>query len=535
MRVYCALAAATPLLPTRFRLRVPAARLCASPAGRIGYVTDVEGDLAFWSRYVGLSRCIVNGGGGEPDLDALDLAPGAQLVFGGDSVDKGGADLRFLRSLLSLQERHPGRVHTVLGNRDINKMRLLAELSPTHMLPAAGCHGVYWRRQAPTATPAAFLARQPAGPQQQDTRAARLRWMLGETMGAPNAFENRRAELAALGGGGGGGGATAGGRPDDDAVLASFVGEALRPAGVVRRYLEGAKVAVRLGSVLFVHGAVRAANLGRVPNRAARCESVDEWVAALNTFAAAEVAAYCDAADDFLATGATAWPGSDDRLGAGFFRRPGGALMAYGMARQHDGTPSPTVVYASFLQDGHARPVEPEVVRFLAAGGITTLVTGHQPHGDSPVVMRCATDDGAELTVVTADTSFSAEVEWTAGDGDGDGDGAAREPEFPPGRTVALPTPQWGPPRGPPPPPRRQPRGGAAVEVLLRDGGGVEVHGRLSDGSEIDFDAIDDAIGTETAEGWWVKGRSADGGLLLSRGKGYRVENRVVEESSDKS
>ena len=59
--------------------------------------------------------------------------------------------------------------------------------------------------------------------------------------------------------------------------------------------------------------------------------------------------------------------------------------------------------------------------------------------------------------------------------------------------------------------------------------------GRKPDGSEIDFDAMDAAIGTETAEGWWVKGRSADGGLLLSRGKGYRVENRVVEESSDKS
>ena len=431
MRGCCALAAATPLLPTRFRLRVPSARLCASPAGRIGYVTDVEGDLAFWSRYAGLSRCIVNGGGGEPDLDALELAPGAQLVFGGDSVDKGGADLRFLRSLLSLQERHPGRVHTVLGNRDINKMRLLAELSPTHMLPATDCRGVYWRRQAPTATPAAFLARQPAGPQQEDTRAARLRWMLGETMGAPNAFENRRAELAALGVGGGGGSAAAGGPPGDDPVLASFVDEALRPAGVVRRYLEGAKVAVRLGSVLFVHGAVRAANLGRVPNRAARCESVDEWVAALNTFAAAEVAAYCDAADDFLATGATAWPGSDDRLGAGFFRRPGGALMAYGMARQHDGTPS---------RRWCTRPS----YRTATRGPSSRRWSASSPPAASPRSSRATSRTETRRSSCgarhrrwrRADRRDGGHVVFGGGRvadgdaGDEDGDGAAREPEF---------------------------------------------------------------------------------------------------------
>ena len=46
---------------------------------------------------------------------------------------------------------------------------------------------------------------------------------------------------------------------------------------------------------------------------------------------------------------AAPWPGRDDRLGFGFFERPGGRLMAYGMARQPDGKKSPTVVYASYL------------------------------------------------------------------------------------------------------------------------------------------------------------------------------------------
>ena len=64
------------------------------------------------------------------------------------------------------------------------------------------------------------------------------------------------------------------------------------------------------------------------------------------------------------------------------------------------------------------------------------------------------------------------------------------------------------------------------MEVLLRDGGGVEVR-RLSDGSEIDFDAMDDAIGTETAEGGG-QGGSADGGLLLSAA-GLPRRSRVVE------
>ena len=97
-----------------------------------GYVTDVEGDMEFWSKFCSMSSVL------QGSTDDLSLRPGCHLVFGGDSVDKGGRDLAFLRSLLRLKERHPERVHLLLGNRDINKMRLTAELAPPTG-PRVGC------------------------------------------------------------------------------------------------------------------------------------------------------------------------------------------------------------------------------------------------------------------------------------------------------------------------------------------------------------------------------------------------------------
>ena len=55
-------------------------------------------------------------------------------------------------------------------------------------------------------------------------------------------------------------------------------------------------------------------------------------------------------------------------------------------------------------------PLRPrQVVSWLLSQRVSTLVVGHQPHGDAPVLMRCAAPDGTsgELIVVTADTSFS--------------------------------------------------------------------------------------------------------------------------------
>ena len=85
------------------------------------------------------------------------------------------------------------------------------------------------------------------------------------------------------------------------------------------------------------------------------------------------------------------------------------------MANQPGGVQSPTVVYSSFLSNGQPEPPRAEVVAWLLQQGVHTVVCGHQPHGDAPVIMRCRADDApGELVVLTADTSFSGSVEWVA-------------------------------------------------------------------------------------------------------------------------
>ena len=221
--------------------------------------------------------------------------------------------------------------------------------------------------------------------------------------------------------------------------------------------------------------------------------------------------------------------------------------MAYGMARRADGSASPTVVYASFLRDGQPVAAAPDVVDYALAGGARVLITGHQPHGDAPAIMRCrgaggrpsegrAADGGAaeggaveganELLVVTADTSFSNDVEWMT---------TSESPPAPP-----------PPPPSPPPPPAAanaawaNPRGRCVMEVCIAAGASasampaVRIHGILSDGRGLDCDAAADARVGTLRDGWWVKGTMESGALLLSRGEGYLVQNReAIEEPTD--
>ena len=427
-----------------------APRLCtalstASAPVQICYITDVEGNYRFWREQVAHSHGVLVRDGAD---DGLQLAhDAAHFVFGGDVFDHGAGDLRIAAELVALKRRYPTRVHLLIGNRDVNKLRLAAELHDSDVLhrDINSIPGPFWLAGTPgDMGPAEYAALEEAAAADQQAaglthattseavaspRTARLRWMLSRTMGCPQTFEFRREELALLRG-------CAEAAVTDEDVTASFVAsvatsaagtegeEAEKKEGgededahellhrpVVLEYLELATLAVALGNTLFVHGAVADRSAGFVPNpatrwadnsrsndaaaaRDCRAEGLDvhAWLAALDSFKAASLAQW---------RAAPLWDAARTRRG-------GEALLAYAHRAATGGR---SCMVTTFLNaDGTLPATVPDhgAAGWLAASGIERVVVGHKPVGQSPIVLRGGVGgSGSDVEIVMGDTRYS--------------------------------------------------------------------------------------------------------------------------------
>jgi len=448
----------------------------AHSAERISFVTDVEGDWECWNRFIGLSRVLSRADDGH-----IQLSEGAHFVFGGDAQDRQSGDLEILRELLDLKKRYPDRVHLVMGNRDINKLRLVVELSEHHAaaMPLAEHPGPYWCRQN---RPALKLSEEELS---SNSMAARLRWILRDTMGAPHAFEFRREELKRE---------AADGAVTDDDVVDSFAASVL-PGGLVFEYLRSADLVVKINNVLFVHaGLPRSAERwepGWLPGPPPQTGvPLEEWLLELKRLSERSLEEVATAADcGSLCT--DAWSISGGYLHS----QPGSALLQYGMRDMPDDSRQPSVVYNGWLGDDY-QPLEPdeETVSWLRRGGIKRVVSGHLPHGEAPLVLRPSED----LACIACDCCYAGVV---ARFGD-------TEPEEERGNERAL----------------------AVSEVLLEASGSTQITGILADGTAYESHLDDPAIGCLTEDGWRVKGRVGMQ-LLLSRNSRWHFETRLAAES----
>lgn len=135
-------------------------------AGRalVGYVSDIEGNLAAWNKYLDTSAVLYrethadhdhhvnvsSHASGTTTSDAhinrtagsvAALRDGCHFVFGGDVCDRGNGDIRILQDLIHLKQKYPDRVHFIMGNRDVNKLRLPVAL---HAKVCASKPQAYW-------------------------------------------------------------------------------------------------------------------------------------------------------------------------------------------------------------------------------------------------------------------------------------------------------------------------------------------------------------------------------------------------------
>ena len=450
-----------------------------------GYLTDVEGNFDYFERYLAISK-VLQWDDEKTKTKLKFRRDDSIFVFGGDSQDKGIGDVRFVKLLLALKKEHPDRVQFIIGNRDANKMRLTSELSAECINDKAILTDKsfpYWVAEKSRMTPQMFLDKIGSN---ENNAANRLRWMLKETMGADGAFDRRREELSII----------RGCKKDavsDDDVVASYIEEVDPKAPIEKcwmlQYLAQGKLAFVFGSNLFVHGALSSANMGTVPGGSSREQDVHAWVRALNSWAQNEVHVFK----------------TDPYSGKNGRGRKGGGLIDYGVPGGNAGA---TVIYDHNLENGNGRHMMKEVQEFLLKSNIVNVISGHQPHGDCPLILKTG-----ECTAITADTSYSKMGNKSS----------------------------WGDDN----------RGDAVSEVLLDLNGHAHVHGVLADGTAIAYtlrpgtaaaktkskplEALDVVldydlfVGRQLRTGYWVKakipplpGRS-DSQYLLCLGEGFKL------------
>ena len=205
------------------------------------------------------------------------------LVFGGDVCDKGGNDLYVIRQLLSLKKRYGNRVHFIMGNRDINKMRILQELGITsssssqEKLPPHG--GINWFRGTGLQGDPELIHKYYTSAQEDDLNdeekmnlanilvsdvpAERLKWILRKTMGSPDAFEFRRNELkeeqefvARYKGKNLDNGSAINYHVSDEEVVESYRNSCHPTHGVMGEYLSEGRLCLIIGGAMFMHGSL---------------------------------------------------------------------------------------------------------------------------------------------------------------------------------------------------------------------------------------------------------------------------------------
>jgi len=450
-----------------------------TPDTVIEYLTDVEGNWEYFVAFVQKSSILdwVGDSKGVWGPGELRLQDHGILVFGGDAPDKGPGDIRVVKSLATLKKGHPTQVFIVLGNRDVMKMRFTAELPPGPPLDS-GLDNPWlppWDNNPKKFDD--FLQEEKL----EKNRVSKLKWLLHCTMGCQwPTFLTRKDELAYLYG-----------KATDEDVLASYL-DSVNPRSKdpwMLEFIKLGQIAVVLGDTLFVHGGLQDESIGVVPGQKEVETDVRKWVLKLNEWKERELRDYIS--EPLFRT-------AGDHI-----TRGGDQLILYG-------TPfygNRTVIYHNPFEDGNPVQRSGKVQAFLRESRISRLLTGHQPHGQTPTVVRHL---GTGLLAVTADTSRS--------------DGTASK-VFNPSNNRGL-----------------------AISIVRIQGPYLHVEGELNDGSKHGYTLHvdpeqdkypDTLVGRQLVDQYWVKtvltpkpgGKREMVSVALGRGFGVSVSEMRVDRA----
>lgn len=344
--------------------------LTTAHADDILYITDLEGSRERLEAFYEKSGGFVRG----PD-QRYHIKTDTIIVFGGDAIDRFDHSIWVVEELLRLHQESPTRMFSILGNRDVNKLRLAIELTPKALSHPP--------LKFSFTKEAAYIEILKAGADP----VARLKYILSHTMGADQAFEFYRVEIA-----------TRTHRPVhqvSDFEVSKFFVDFVKPGGALLELLKYMRPALRIGNNLFLHGGATQKNIGYVPDADLAANSLlsvdlNFWISHLNGWYLKKLAEYEYQFDS--------WSGEGPR--------PIESLLNYPMPLAGGSVREDSTVTARHV-DGENNPMlpDPQVVHYLKTQGVHRELVGHNPVGEIPVLAR--SEDGT-FESVFADTSRSS-------------------------------------------------------------------------------------------------------------------------------
>jgi hypothetical protein len=244
--------------------------------------------------------------------------------------------------------------------------------------------------------------------------AARLRTLTKCTMGSPNSFDLRRAELSEQ--------QTT--SVSDADVLESFR-QSLQPGGALLNYCQSAEIAIVDSGCVFVHGSLSGEIITHVQGRPFAPQSdqshITQWLSAYNTATQSSLQQYSQnyahhQTELFEQYFAGTLPVQWEETGGYGYSPIHDFILASMMTSAHNPTSPIYSSFASFYAPDAEMRLDDTLQAALADAGVHSIACGHNPHGDGVVSLRFECADRL-VRVHCADNSYAANVKFAEPNG----------------------------------------------------------------------------------------------------------------------
>lgn len=366
----------------------------------VHYVTDTEGHYPSFESSIRKSNVVQLDHKGRLDFHPSVKDP--YFIFGGDLTDRGVGDTKLARILLDFKQRHNDRVILLVGNREASKTRYFVELNPKFIRERLiRGSAPFWLLSNPHQLPIDYVKKHMQSKSMpfdkfseveqyvdfldvEECQLIYLKWMLEQNLGCPNTFEYYKQNLAT----------ERGCSPSDipDRMVLRSIFDLNSPTGLMGEYIKQTQIAAIIPGtgILAVHGGFTPENIGRLPTMPLTdpiIPNLHSWIEQFNAWYKVEVMRWANLKHE----------------DAVLDLRPARSPMDTFSVR----VPSEyrSIVTACMLDDQRRFTEVPHIVSdYLHQNGIQLVLSGHQPCGDHPALLR-STDD--RVVFINGDTSYA--------------------------------------------------------------------------------------------------------------------------------